>query len=105
MKKVIIKSLGEKTELSSLARATQAVELKEPTPFKKTLRSTMIAALAGTTLFMGGCGLDVYPSQVYTGYGYYVPNYEFVQPPPIIYQRPFCNYGMHFDFDRGFDRR
>lgn len=101
----VIKTLGEKTELLPLARPIESSVSKEQTPFKKLLRSTMVVAIAGTALIMGGCGLDVYPSQVYTNYGYSIPNYEFVQPPPIIYGRPFCNYEPHFDFDRDFDRR
>ena len=105
MGKIVIKTSGEKTELLPLARSIESGASKEQAPFKKLLRSTMVAAIAGTTLIMGGCGLDVYPSQVYTNYGYCIPNYEFVQPPPIIYARPFCNYGPHFDFDRGFDSR
>ena len=105
MGKIVIKTSGEKTELLPLARSIESTVPKEQTPFKTLLRSTAVAAIVGATLIMGGCGLDTYPSQVYTGYGYQIPNYEFIQPPPIIYARPFCNYGPDIDFDRDFDGR
>jgi hypothetical protein len=118
MGNVTVKKAGGKIELTGALRSTEERHGLQ-TLFTGAFRSAAIAAVAGASILASGCASTSYPVYetprywgynyyYYTpapGYGYYVPGYEFVQPP-LVYPRPFCGNRFFFRFGhRDFDDR